>query len=128
MTPSEEGQGSGAPRSVGEPNLGFVLPSARSIPKRRLITAGLIALAVIAVAFGFGYLPRRGQRRALAASVETARHALMRVEVIAPKIGASDRQLALPGTVQPLQATVLFARASGFVRAWRADIGDKVKK
>lgn len=128
MTPSGEGQGPGAPPSAGEQNLGFVLPSARSIPKRRLITAGLIALAAIAVAFGFGYLPRRGQRRELAASVETARHALVHVEVISPKIGASDRTLALPGTVQPLQATVLFARASGFVRAWRVDIGDKVKK
>jgi RND family efflux transporter MFP subunit len=128
MTPSGEGQVPGAPPSAGEPNLGFVLPSARSIPKKRLITAGLIALAVIAVAFGFGYLPRRGQRRALAASAETARHALLHVEVVAPKIGASDRTLALPGTVQALQATVLFARASGFVRAWRVDIGDKVKK
>jgi len=52
----------------------------------------------------------------------------MRVEVITPTIGASERALHLPGSVQPFQETVLFARASGYARAWRADIGDKVQK
>src|SRR5438045_1391371 len=88
----------------------------------------LIALVVVAVAFGLGYLPRRGKRAALTASSESAQRALPRIDVVMPKIGASDRALELPGTVQPLQETVLFARASGYVRAWRADIGDKVKK
>jgi len=116
------------PKSTQEPNLGFVLPSARRIPRRRLVTVALIALVVVAVAFGLGYLPRRGKRAALTASSESAQRALPRIDVVMPKIGASDRALELPGTVQPLQETVLFARASGYVRAWRADIGDKVKK
>jgi membrane fusion protein (multidrug efflux system) len=117
--------GHGAPRSA-EPHLGFALPPPRPIAKKRIAFAGLIALALLAVAFAVGYLPRRGQRAALAASVETLQHALPRVEVITPKVGASDRALELPGTVQPVQETVLFARASGYVRAWHADIGDKV--
>jgi membrane fusion protein (multidrug efflux system) len=125
MTASRDEPEAGAPPS---PDLGFVLPSARRIPRRRLITAALIALAVLAVAFAVGYLPRRGKRAALTASVETAQRALPRVETVTPKIGASDRALQLPGAVQALQETVLFARASGYVRAWRADIGDKVTK
>ena len=123
-----DGPRPGASPSAGEPNLGFVLPSAHSIPKSRLITVGAVALIVVAVAFGFGYLPRRGQKRALAASVDSSQRAPVRVETIAPKSGASERALELPGTVQALQETVLFARASGFVRAWRVDMGDKVKK
>src|SRR6185312_1661765 len=35
--------------------------------------------------------------------------------------------MLLPGSVQPLQETTIYARASGFVRRWDADIGDKVK-
>jgi RND family efflux transporter MFP subunit len=115
------------PGRSGEPHLGFVLPAPRPIAKKRLALVALIALAVLGLAFVVGYLPRREQRAALAASVESTRHALPRVETIVPQPGASDRALSLPGTVQPLQATTLFARASGFVRAWHADIGDRVK-
>ncbi|HEY6909675.1 MAG TPA: efflux RND transporter periplasmic adaptor subunit [Myxococcales bacterium] len=111
----------------GEPHLGFTLPAARPIAKKRVALAALLALAILGLAFVVGYLPRLQKRAALAASVEMSRRALPRVETISPRPGASDRALALPGTVQPLQATLLFARASGFVRAWYADIGDRVK-
>jgi membrane fusion protein (multidrug efflux system) len=127
MSPSREEPAVDAPVPEHGPNLGFTLPSARRIPKRKLVRAGLIALGVLALAFAIGYLPRRFKRAALVASVGNAQRAT-RIEVVAPKPGASDRALQLPGTVQPLQETVLFARASGYVRAWRADIGDKVDK
>jgi membrane fusion protein (multidrug efflux system) len=110
----------------GEPHLGFVLPESKPIGKKRLVVAGLIALAVVLLALALGYLPRRGKRLALRASAESSQKALPRVEVTTPKLGASDRALQLPGTIQPLQVTMLFARASGFVRAWHADIGDRV--
>jgi membrane fusion protein, multidrug efflux system len=100
---------------AGEPHLGFVLPEARP-------------LVLVVVAFGWGYLPRREQRAALAASAESSQRAVPRVEVTTPKVGASDKALQLPATVQPLQATMLLARANGFVRAWHADIGDRVKE
>ncbi len=45
-----------------------------------------------------------------------------------PKAGSSDRAIALPGSVQPLEETVIYARASGYVRKWYVDIGDKVKE
>jgi membrane fusion protein (multidrug efflux system) len=128
VTPAREDPAPIEPKPIHEPNLGFVLPPARRIPRRRLIVVAGIALVVVAVAFGFGYLPRRGKRAALTASSENAQRALPRIAVVTPKIGASDRALELPGTVQPLQETVLFARASGYVRTWRADMGDKVKK
>jgi len=127
MSPSREEPAVDAPLPEHGPNLGFTLPSARRIPRSRLVRAGLIALAVLALAFAIGYLPRRFKRAALVASAGNAQRAT-RIEVVAPKTGASDRALQLPATVQPLQETHLFARASGYVRAWRADIGDKVDK
>jgi len=123
MTHADGGPGAAA----GEPNLGFVLPSARRVRRRRMIGIGLIVLAILAVAFVAGYLPRRSKRAELTAAAESSRHSLLRVELISPTIGASERALHLPGTVQPFQETVVFARASGYVRAWHADIGDKVK-
>jgi RND family efflux transporter MFP subunit len=127
MRPSREEPSVDTPVPEHEPNLGFILPSARRIPRRKLVRAGLIGLAVLALAFAIGYLPRRFKRAALVASAGNAQRAT-RIEVVAPKPGASDRALQLPGTVQALQETLLFARASGYVRAWRADIGDKVDK
>jgi len=111
----------------GEPHLGFVIPEAKPIPKKRLGIAAVILFVLLVLAFAYGYLPRRGQRAALEAAADSSQHAIPRVEVIAPKAGASDRAMELPGTIQPLQVTMLFARASGYVRAWHADIGDKVK-
>jgi len=128
MTLAREETGADGQSAAREPNLGFTLPAARRISRRRLIVAGLIALGVLVIAFAVGYLPRRGKRAALTASSESAQRAVPRIEIVTPKIGASDRALELPGTVQALRETVLFARATGFVRAWRADMGDKVKK
>jgi RND family efflux transporter MFP subunit len=128
MTPAREETGADGPSAAREPNLGFTLPAARRIPRRRLIVAGLIVLGILVIAFAAGYLPRRGKRAALTASSESAQRAVPRIEIVTPKIGASDRALEIPGTVQALRETVLFARATGFVRAWRADMGDKVKK
>jgi membrane fusion protein, multidrug efflux system len=113
---------------AGEPHLGFALPRARPIARRRALAAALMLLVLVAVAFAWGYLPRRQHRAALAASAESSLRSVPRVEVTTPKPVASDRALRLPATVQPLQATMLFARASGFVRAWYADIGDRVKQ
>jgi membrane fusion protein (multidrug efflux system) len=127
MSASREEPAVDTPVPEQGPNLGFTLPSARRIPKRKLVRAGLIALAVLVLAFAIGYLPRRFKRAALVASAGSAQRAT-RIEVVAPKTGASDRALQLPGTVQALQETLLFARASGYVRAWRVDIGDKVDK
>ena len=49
-----------------------------------------------------------------------------KVEVFVPKVVASDRALALPGTVKALEETQIYARTTGYVRAWHVDIGDKV--
>lgn len=102
-------------------------PPPASISKGRLIVIAIVAVALLGAAFLVGYLPRREARAALVQSTAAAQQAAPRIEVVAPKVGASQRSMLLPGSVQPLQETTIYARASGFVRRWNADIGDKVK-
>jgi membrane fusion protein (multidrug efflux system) len=115
------------PEQAGH-ELGFDLPEPATVSKGRgaLIVVG--GLVVLAGAFALAYLPKRHESAALAEATKVAGEAELRVEAVTPKIGSSDRALALPGSVQPLEETVLYARASGYIRKWYVDIGDKVKE
>jgi RND family efflux transporter MFP subunit len=52
----------------------------------------------------------------------------LRVVVTHASTVASDRPLVLPGTVEALRSTVIFARTNGYLKARFVDIGDRVKK
>jgi membrane fusion protein, multidrug efflux system len=108
-------------------DLGFELPQPASMSPARAILIGLVVVGVLGAAFAFGYLPHRAAKTELAEESRVADSASMRVEAVTLKVGSSDRALLLPGSVQPLEETILYARASGYVRKWYADIGDKVK-
>jgi len=125
MTPDHKTQEAGAAERSEE--LGFALPPPAAISKRRLIVISIVGALLLGAAFLIGYLPRREARAALVGSMAATQQTAPRIEVVAPKVGASQRSMLLPGSVQPLQETTIYARASGFVRRWNADIGDKVK-
>jgi membrane fusion protein (multidrug efflux system) len=108
-------------------DLGFDLPSAASLSKTRLAIVAAVAVGVLGAAFIVGYLPRRHARAALEEAAKTSDGALLRVEVISPKVGSSHHALALPASVQALQETVVYSRADGYVRRWLVDIGDVVE-
>jgi membrane fusion protein (multidrug efflux system) len=107
--------------------LDFTLPTATAVPKKRLFTVGLAVFGILGVLLILGVLKRRGEHNALVESVAGAQHALLRVEVTTPAVTSSDRALSLPGSVQALQTTLLYPRASGYVKSYSIDIGDKVK-
>lgn len=109
-------------------DLGFDLPPPATLTKTRAFAIGVAALVVLGGAFAFGYLPRRHARSELEQSSKAAESAAPRVEVITAKVVASDRALMLPGSIQPLEETVLYPRANGYVRKWNVDIGDKVEE
>jgi len=110
-----------------EHTLDFALPQPAAVSSRRLAVVGALVGAGLLAAFAVGYLPRRAAQAALVHATAASQDAAERIEVVEPKVGASDRALVLPGSVQPLQETVLYARASGYVRKWYADLGDTVK-
>ncbi len=116
-----------AARVAGEGDLGFDLPAPAAISKIGLAAAIMGMILAVSAAFWIGYLPRHRDRVALDEAALAAGRAVMRVEVVTPKLVSSDRAILLPGNVQPLEETTLYARASGFVRKWMVDIGDKVR-
>jgi membrane fusion protein (multidrug efflux system) len=113
--------------AAAQDELGFDLPAPKSLSRGRVAVIGVAGIVVLGAAFVIGYLPRRHQREALAEATQAAESTTLRVEVVTPKVLTSDRAISLPGSIQPLEETILYARAAGFVHRWLADMGDKVK-
>lgn len=108
--------------SEGE-ELGFALPAPARM-SRGAVVAGLVV--AIGGVFAFGFLRHRGRAEVVAGELAVPEQRVVRVETVAPKVLASDRALALPGTVKALEETQIYARVSGYVRSWKVDLGDKV--
>lgn len=92
---------------------------------------GRIGWAIIgAVFFGsllvIGILPRLSQRSELQAAVKEA-STLTSVNVITPRRATASTKLELPGSVVALNQTTIYARSTGYLRRWYADIGDRVR-
>ncbi|MEH2401902.1 efflux RND transporter periplasmic adaptor subunit [Nostoc sp.] len=92
---------------------------------------GRIGWAVIgAVFFGsllaIGIFPRLSQRSELKAAVKEA-STVPSVNVITPRRAAATTNLELPGSVVALNQTTIYARSTGYLRRWYADIGDRVQ-
>ncbi|HET9954625.1 MAG TPA: efflux RND transporter periplasmic adaptor subunit [Polyangiaceae bacterium] len=119
------------PQSASQPaadDLGFDLPGPSNVSRKRMLLVGVAVLGVFGLAFGSAYLPRRAAQHELEARARAASHARPLVAVVAPKLVSSDRKLTLPGTLQPLEEALIYARATGYVRRWHVDIGAKVEK
>ncbi|WP_333676472.1 efflux RND transporter periplasmic adaptor subunit [Dyella sp.] len=87
--------------------------------KSRLIIT-LVAAAVCA-ALAAGGLPRLVARDQVAQ--QTAALSKPTVAVITPMRAATQQELMLPGDIQAYQRAAIYARTSGYVKAWYADIG-----
>lgn len=61
------------------------------------------------------------ERETLASSVPT-------VAVITPNVSAGAEEVVLPGNMQAFIDTPIWARASGYLKAWYVDIGARVKQ
>jgi RND family efflux transporter MFP subunit len=57
----------------------------------------------------------------------TEENAVLRVNVVHPKLGAPSEELVLPGNMEPFTDAPIYARTNGYVRRWYVDIGAHVK-
>jgi membrane fusion protein, multidrug efflux system len=100
-------------------------PTARPLPARKIAAALVIAAIVFIAAFAVGTVPRVKTARALA---DIARQdATPTVVVTHIKRGQLRANLNLPGTLEPIHQAAIYARTSGYVKSWIADIGRTVK-
>lgn len=112
---------------AADADLGFALPEPVRPSATRLIALLVLALAAVTAAFFIGYMPRREHSAALSQAAQSAGESLPLVDVVRPKVTQSKRPVVLTATLQPLEETVLYPRASGYVAQWHVDIGERVK-
>jgi len=96
--------------------------------KMGLLGTGALAALVFGGLLAAGIVPRILHRQALEEETTANEREAPRVVVTQAKRSTDASNLALPGSVQPLQETAIYARANGFVRRWLVDIGARVKQ
>jgi RND family efflux transporter MFP subunit len=104
-----------------------VLPK---IEKGRGLGFGLIFLVLVAMA-AIGWFVYKGISSRVSAEkalvVETHDASILTVSITHPKVAGASQELVLPGNTQPLIDAPIYARTSGYLKKWYADIGTRVK-
>jgi membrane fusion protein (multidrug efflux system) len=95
---------------------------------RGLITLGVTAAVVVTGLVAAGVVPRVLHRVAVEKEEKAANAVVPQVRVARAQRAPAGAPVVLPGTVQPLQETAMYAHANGYVRKWYVDIGTEVKK
>lgn len=99
-------------------------PSARTLA----LTGLAVGVVIIAVTLA-GVIPRLHARATLREERARREHAVARVVVTRPTRAPSTAGgVTLPGSIQPVQETLVYPRTSGYVRAYRVDLGDAVRE
>ncbi len=98
-------------------------PTKKGLAWALAATAGLLGLLSLA-----GVLPRVLHKAAIADEARAIAEEPASVAVVRVERSTEAPNLSLPGSVEALQETSVYARANGYVRAWLVDIGAHVRK
>ena len=111
------------------------MPSARNENKqiRSASTGGaatrtiafILTLVAVLLVVVWGISSRRKANAQLAQ--ETRDLSIPVVNVVHPKRGAPQQEIILPGSMQPYIDAPIYARTNGYLKAWHADMGARVK-
>jgi RND family efflux transporter MFP subunit len=105
-------------------------PPAKDNQQRHGVGFWFVALLLAALG-AIGWFVYRGIHGRVAVEKtlvkETHDSAVLTVSVVHPKTSTEARQLVLPGNTQPLMDAPIYARSSGYLTKWYADIGTRVK-
>jgi RND family efflux transporter MFP subunit len=91
----------------------------------RLWFISLTAAAAVIAVLAFGILSR--VKAAANLRTVTAQMAVQDVAVVQPKPAAPAQEIILPGNIQPLISSPVYARTDGYLKKWYFDIGAHVK-
>ena len=101
-------------------------PAVKPASTRRVLTIATIAGATLVGLLLLSFLPRRAVSRELENAANQPDAPPM-VQIAAVTRAESGGDLTLPGTIQPLHESAIYARVSGYVKEWHADIGRVVR-
>ncbi|HTH61026.1 MAG TPA: efflux RND transporter periplasmic adaptor subunit [Paraburkholderia sp.] len=99
--------------------------AATPAPRRRRHVAPLALAALAAALLAIGIVPRL--RASTALTAQTAANQQLSVAVVTPTVAPAQQDLLLPGSVTPYAEASVYARTSGYISRWNADIGTHVK-
>jgi RND family efflux transporter MFP subunit len=102
------------------------MKSSRKTSRLRVFLILAVVLAIAAVVVIMGIVPRVRARQAL--REETDRLAAPVVTVVHPRRQAPSEEVVLPGNIQAFIDAPIYARTTGYLRKWYADIGTHVKE
>jgi len=91
----------------------------------RLLRVLIVVVVILMIGLAAGFWPRWTTRRSLAQ--ETKELSVTTVAVVSPVPGKSGLGVPLPAEVQAIVEAPIYARASGYLKRWLADIGATVK-
>jgi RND family efflux transporter MFP subunit len=98
-------------------------------PRRKLgrgaVVAGVLAALLLGVLIVVGIFTRVHAEAALATT--TRQDSVLSVAVTTPMEGAAAQEITLPANTQAFIDTPIYARTSGYLRKWYADIGTHVR-
>src|SRR5438094_6374443 len=95
------------------------------VSRRKLSIVGVVALIAAGLVVGTGIRAREEQGSRL--KEWTDDQAIPSVAVTLPSAKALNATLDLPGRLEAYYRAPIFARVSGYLKNWSADIGAKVK-
>jgi len=95
------------------------------VPNHRLRWVGLALVVIAAAVLVSGIVTRRSQANELRSRAES--QAMPTVAVIRPADAAASATLELPGRIEAYARAPIYARVSGYLKRWVADIGTPVK-
>jgi RND family efflux transporter MFP subunit len=101
-------------------------PAARPVKhSTALIVAGVIVVLILLFVL-LGIVPRMRQEKKL--KQYTARSAAPTVVIVKPTKAAPTSEVVLPANIQSFIDAPIYARTSGYLKAWYFDIGSHVKQ
>jgi RND family efflux transporter MFP subunit len=102
-------------------------PTPKKTSVRPLLTFFAVLALVVAAAIAGGLLPRLSHQRILLAAAETVKDQKTVVLVSPAHLAPSKDTIDLPGDLQAMVDSPIFARADGYLKSRKVDIGDRVK-
>jgi RND family efflux transporter MFP subunit len=98
----------------------------RARSMRVLIILGFAAFFILAAAISTGLISRARANSEL--QRQTLHDSIPTVAVLHPQVTSGAQEVVLPGNMQAFMDTPIWARASGYLKAWYVDIGARVKQ
>lgn len=99
--------------------------SAAPVSHRKLQVAAVVAVAIAALIVVSGIVTRRSESATLRERADA--QLVPTVALIHPGQGAAAARLELPGRTEAYTRAPIYARVSGYLKRWSADIGTPVK-